>query len=162
MWSTRWSARPGLAASVAALEAGKRLALANKESLVMAGDHLMRLAAARPGARDHTGRQRTQRYLPVPRTAAAVEIDRIVITASGGPFRGFGRERLAQVTFAEPHHPTWTMGPKITVDSASLANKGLEVIEAHFLFGLGYDRISKCWSIRSRSCTGWRCCGMGR
>ncbi len=131
----------GLPPSVSALRAGKRLALANKESLVMAGMHLMRLAAGTPGAG----------IVPVDSEHSAIfqlleshgkALERIVITASGGPFRGCAREELERKTYADAlRHPTWSMGPKITVDSASLANKGLEVIEAHFLFGLGYDNI---------------------
>ncbi|MCE5273426.1 1-deoxy-D-xylulose-5-phosphate reductoisomerase [bacterium] len=131
----------GLPPSVAALKAGKRLALANKESLVMAGAHLMRLAAETPGAG----------IVPVDSEHSAIfqlleshgqALERIVITASGGPFRGCTREELERKTYSDAlRHPTWSMGPKITVDSASLANKGLEVIEAHFLFGLGYEAI---------------------
>jgi 1-deoxy-D-xylulose-5-phosphate reductoisomerase len=132
----------GLAPSLAALNAGKRLALANKESLVMAGGYLMELAARNPSAE----------IIPVDSEHSALFqliegqpdniLEKVIITASGGPFRGYGRERLEEVTFDDSqNHPTWSMGPKITVDSATLANKGLEVIEAHFLFGLGYDNI---------------------
>ncbi|HLA38758.1 MAG TPA: 1-deoxy-D-xylulose-5-phosphate reductoisomerase [Candidatus Glassbacteria bacterium] len=133
----------GLASSMAALEAGKRLALANKESLVMAGAHLMNLAVKVPGAQ----------ILPVDSEHSAIfqlieghrsggGLERVVITASGGPFRGRDRQELEKATFEDSlRHPTWSMGPKITVDSASLANKGLEVIEAHYLFGLEYDKI---------------------
>jgi len=131
----------GLPPSVAALKAGKRLALANKESLVMAGSHLMRLAAEVPGAS----------IVPVDSEHSAIfqlleshgqALERIVITASGGPFRGCAREELELKTYSDAlRHPTWSMGPKITVDSASLANKGLEVIEAHYLFGLDYEHI---------------------
>lgn len=131
----------GLPPSVAALESGKRLALANKESLVMAGSHLMRLASSVPGAE----------LIPVDSEHSAIfqlleshsqALEKIVITASGGPFRDCGRDELAGRTYDDAlRHPTWNMGPKITVDSASLANKGLEVIEAHFLFGLGYENI---------------------
>jgi 1-deoxy-D-xylulose-5-phosphate reductoisomerase len=129
----------GLEASVAALEAGKRLALANKESLVAGGE--VCLAAARRGG---------GQIVAVDSEHAALnqclagrdpsEVERIVITASGGPFRK--RLDLKNVTPSEAlRHPTWEMGPKITVDSATLMNKGLEVIEAHFLFGLGYEQI---------------------
>lgn len=133
----------GLAPSVAALKAGKRLALANKESLVMAGAHLIRLAGEKPGAE----------IIPVDSEHSALfqlidlhelrsALEKVIITASGGPFRGSDRARLEKVTFAESlNHPTWRMGPKITIDSASLANKGLEIIEAHFLFGLEYENI---------------------
>ncbi|MBW7996739.1 MAG: 1-deoxy-D-xylulose-5-phosphate reductoisomerase [Candidatus Glassbacteria bacterium] len=133
----------GLGPSVAALRAGKRLALANKESLVMAGEHLMKLAQETPGAE----------IIPIDSEHSALfqlieghkeggGLERVVITASGGPFRGLGRERLESVRYLDSlKHPTWAMGPKITVDSATLANKGLEVIEAHYLFALGYDQI---------------------
>lgn len=133
----------GLAPSVAALKAGKRLALANKESLVMAGAHLIRLAGEKPGAEiipvdsEHSALFQLI-DLHEPRSA----LEKVIITASGGPFRGSDRARLEKVTFAESlNHPTWRMGPKITIDSASLANKGLEIIEAHFLFGLEYENI---------------------
>jgi 1-deoxy-D-xylulose-5-phosphate reductoisomerase len=130
----------GLAASVAALEAGKTLALANKESLVAGGE--VCLAAARRGGGS---------IVPVDSEHAALgqclanlqraAIARIIITASGGPFRG--RADLSDVTPAEAlAHPTWSMGPKITVDSATLMNKGLEVIEAHHLYGFSYDDIA--------------------
>jgi 1-deoxy-D-xylulose-5-phosphate reductoisomerase len=131
----------GLPATLWALERGIDLALANKESLVAAGE-LALAAQARGGGR----------LLPVDsehsaafqclegRDAQAVES--LVLTASGGSFRGRSRDELAEVTPDDAlAHPTWNMGPKITVDSATLANKGLELIEAHFLFGLGYDRI---------------------
>jgi 1-deoxy-D-xylulose-5-phosphate reductoisomerase len=128
----------GLPATMWALECGVRLALANKESLVAAGD-LALAARARGGGR----------LLPVDSEHSALfqcaqlgDPESIVVTASGGPFRGRTRDELADVTPAEALvHPTWSMGPKITIDSATLANKGLEVIEAHFLFGLPYDRI---------------------
>ena len=131
----------GVEATLWTLERGIDLALANKESLVAAGE----LALA---ARERGG----GRILPVDsehsaafqclegRTAETVES--LVLTASGGPFRGWSRAELEAVTRADAlAHPTWRMGPKITVDSATLANKGLELIEAHFLFGLEYDRI---------------------
>ena len=131
----------GLDATLAALEAGKRVALANKETLVMAGD-LAAAAAARGGGE----------IVPVDSEHSAIlqcitgrprdEVRRIILTASGGPFRDWPADRLATVTVADAlHHPTWQMGRKITVDSATLANKALEVIEAHYLFGLPYDRI---------------------
>jgi 1-deoxy-D-xylulose-5-phosphate reductoisomerase len=128
----------GLPGTMWALEHGVTLALANKESLVAAGE----LALA---ARERGGGL----LIPVDsehsalfQCALAGKPDAIVLTASGGPFRGRTREELASITPAEAlAHPTWNMGPKITVDSATLANKGLEVIEAHFLFGLRYDRI---------------------
>jgi 1-deoxy-D-xylulose-5-phosphate reductoisomerase len=129
----------GLEASVTALEAGKRLALANKESLVAGGE--VCLAAARRGGGEIVAVDSEHAAL-----AQCLEgrepdqVKRIVITASGGPFRT--RTDLSDVTPDEAlAHPTWNMGPKITVDSATLMNKGLEVIEAHFLFDLAYDRI---------------------
>jgi 1-deoxy-D-xylulose-5-phosphate reductoisomerase len=131
----------GVHATLWALGNGVDLALANKESLVAAGD----LAVA---ARERGG----GRLLPVDSEHSAVfqclegrapeSVHSLVLTASGGPFRGRTRAELADVTIDEAlAHPTWAMGPKITVDSATLANKGLELIEAHFLFGLRYDRI---------------------
>jgi len=128
----------GLPGTMWALENGVTLALANKESLVAAGD--LALAARRRGG---------GALIPVDsehsalfQCALAGEPDAIVLTASGGPFRGRARDELVAVTPADAlAHPTWNMGAKITVDSATLANKGLEVIEAHFLFGLPYSRI---------------------
>jgi len=131
----------GLEATLAALHAGKRVALANKETLVMAGELVMR--AAREGGGE---------VVPVDSEHSAVlqciagrrpvELARLILTASGGPFRTWPQERVAAATIAEAlHHPTWKMGKKITVDSASLVNKALEVIEAHFLFGLGYEQV---------------------
>lgn len=130
----------GLEATLAALRAGKRVALANKESLVMAGELVA--AAAHEGGGE---------VVPVDSEHSAIlqclgargdVPSRIIITASGGPFRTWPGERLRAATVAEAlDHPTWRMGAKITVDSASLANKALEVIEAHFLFGLGYDAL---------------------
>jgi 1-deoxy-D-xylulose-5-phosphate reductoisomerase len=128
----------GLPATMWALEHGVTLALANKESLVAAGD----LALA---ARERGGGL----LIPVDsehsalfQCALAGEPESLVLTASGGPFRGRTRDELADVTAEQAlAHPTWSMGPKITIDSATLANKGLEVIEAHFLFGLPYERI---------------------
>jgi len=132
----------GLAPSVAALESGKRLALANKESLVMAGPYLMRLAAEIRGAEIIPVDSEHSALFQLIRNQPPQELNKIIITASGGAFRGYGRERLEKVTFSESlNHPTWSMGPKITVDSATLANKGLEVIEAHCLFGLDYENI---------------------
>ncbi len=131
----------GLRATLAALHAGKRVALANKESLVMAGELV--LAAARDGGGE---------IVPVDSEHSAVlqcltdrgmaDVARLILTASGGPFREWPSERLRQATVADALvHPTWDMGRKITVDSATLANKALEVIEAHYLFGVGYDCI---------------------
>jgi 1-deoxy-D-xylulose-5-phosphate reductoisomerase len=131
----------GIRATLWALERGVALALANKESLVAAGE-LATAARARGGGA----------LLPVDSEHSATfqclegrdaeQVHSLVITASGGPFRGRTRAELADVTVDEAlAHPTWAMGPKITVDSATLANKGLEVIEAHVLFGVPYDRI---------------------
>lgn len=132
----------GLPVTLGALNAGKRLALANKESLIAAGD-VVAAARATPGAE----------LVPVDSEHCAVHmclrandnpdrIGRIVLTASGGPFRGRTRDDLTRVTVEDAlAHPTWSMGPKITVDSSTLMNKGLEVIEAHELFGVSYDQI---------------------
>jgi 1-deoxy-D-xylulose-5-phosphate reductoisomerase len=131
----------GLDATLAALEAGKRVALANKETLVMAGD--LAAAAAKRGGGE---------IVPVDSEHSAIlqcvtgrrpeEVRRVILTASGGPFRDWPAERLARATVQDALlHPTWRMGRKITVDSATLANKALEVIEAHYLFDLPYDRI---------------------
>jgi 1-deoxy-D-xylulose-5-phosphate reductoisomerase len=128
----------GLPATIWALEHGVTLALANKESLVAAGD----LALA---ARERGGGL----LIPVDSEHSALfqcaqlgEPESLVLTASGGPFRGRTRDELADVTAEQAlAHPTWSMGAKITIDSATLANKGLEVIEAHFLFAMPYDRI---------------------
>ena len=131
----------GLLATLWALERGVDLALANKESLVAAGE--LALEAQRRGG---------GRLIPVDSEHSAAfqclegrgseQVDSLVLTASGGPFRLRSRDELTDVTPAEAlAHPTWNMGPKITIDSATLANKGLELIEAHSLFGLPYDRI---------------------
>ncbi|MFN9213151.1 MAG: 1-deoxy-D-xylulose-5-phosphate reductoisomerase [Gemmatimonadota bacterium] len=131
----------GLDATLAALGAGKRVALANKESLVVGGGLV--LEAARRGGGE---------LVPVDSEHSAIlqclagrpghEVRRLILTASGGPFRAWPAERIADARLEDAlKHPTWTMGRKITVDSATLANKALEVIEAHVLFGLPYDRI---------------------
>ncbi|HEX9848727.1 MAG TPA: 1-deoxy-D-xylulose-5-phosphate reductoisomerase [Acidimicrobiia bacterium] len=132
----------GLRATVAALEAGNRVALANKESLV-AGGHVVRAALERHGGE----------LLPVDSEHSALyqclvgesidDVSRLILTASGGPFRGRTRDSLLGVTPEEAlRHPTWDMGPRITIDSATMFNKGLEIIEAHYLFGVSYDRIA--------------------
>lgn len=129
----------GLRPTLAALEAGNTLALANKESLVMGGPLV--LERAKPG-----------QIVPVDSEHSALaqclaagraeDVRKLVLTASGGPFRGRTRADLAAVTVEEAlNHPTWDMGPVITINSATLVNKGLEVIEAHLLFGIPYDRI---------------------
>ncbi|MDI7250927.1 MAG: 1-deoxy-D-xylulose-5-phosphate reductoisomerase [Actinomycetota bacterium] len=130
----------GLPPTLAALGAGKRLALANKESMVAGGELVLQALReggeivpvdSEHGAVFHCLRGEEMRF-----------VEGVVLTASGGPFRGRRRDELASVTVREAlAHPTWSMGRKITVDSATLMNKGLEVIEAHFLFGLPYSRI---------------------
>ena len=132
----------GLPVTLATLEAGRRLGLANKESLIAAGPIVQRVRAT-PGAE----------LLPVDSEHCAIHqclrsndvderVSRIVLTASGGPFRGRSLGDLSNVTLEEAlAHPTWAMGPKVTVDSSTLMNKGLEVIEAHELFGADYDAI---------------------
>ena len=132
----------GLPVTLAALEAGRRLALANKESLIAAGP-LVQRARATAGAElvpvdsEHCAIHQCLRANDVPERVGS-----IVLTASGGPFRGRSAAELAEVTVADAlAHPTWDMGPKITVDSSTLMNKGLEVIEANELFGVGFDRI---------------------
>jgi 1-deoxy-D-xylulose-5-phosphate reductoisomerase len=129
----------GLAPTLAALRAGRRLALANKESLV-AGGPLVRALAA-PGQLTPVDSEHSA-LAQCLRSGAAREVRRLVLTASGGPFRGRSRADLAEVTPAQAlAHPTWDMGPVVTINSATLVNKGLEVIEAHELFRIGYDAI---------------------
>jgi 1-deoxy-D-xylulose-5-phosphate reductoisomerase len=131
----------GLRATLAALGQGKRVALANKESLVMGGD-LVTEAARLGGGELVPVDSEHSAILQCIAGRPASEVRRLVLTASGGPFRSWSKERLAGATLADAlQHPTWQMGRKITVDSATLANKALEVIEAHFLFGVPYDRI---------------------
>lgn len=131
----------GLVPTLAAIRAGRAIALANKETLVMAGPLMTRAA-----------RDRGVRLLPVDSEhsaifqcldgAAPAEVRRLVLTASGGPFRGWSREALETVGVEQAlRHPTWRMGAKITIDSATLMNKGLELIEAHWLFGIPFERI---------------------
>jgi 1-deoxy-D-xylulose-5-phosphate reductoisomerase len=131
----------GLEATLAALEQGKRVALANKETLVMAGQ-LVAEASARGGGEVVPVDSEHSAILQCVSGRPGVEVRRVILTASGGPFREWSASEVADATVAEAlQHPTWQMGRKITVDSATLANKALEVIEAHFLFGLAYDRI---------------------
>ncbi|HQQ82348.1 MAG TPA: 1-deoxy-D-xylulose-5-phosphate reductoisomerase [Cyclobacteriaceae bacterium] len=131
----------GLKPTIRAIESGKTIALANKETLVVAGDLITRIA-----------REKGVNILPVDSEHSAIfqclvgefhnRIEKIILTASGGPFRGKKRTDLAQVTRAQAlKHPNWTMGAKVTIDSASLMNKGLEVIEAKWLFGLRPDQV---------------------
>lgn len=134
------SGKAGLRPTLAALRAGKDIALANKESLVSAGE-IINNEARKSGAR----------ILPVDSEHSAVwqclsgedqAAARIILTASGGPFRQYSAEQLAEVTVAQAlRHPSWQMGQKVTIDSATLMNKGLEVIEAHWLFSMPFDRI---------------------
>ena len=131
----------GLSPTISAIKAHKKICLANKETLVVAGELICRLAAE-----NHSP------ILPVDSEHSAIfqsivgegdnEIEKILLTASGGPFRTFSKEQLAKVTKADAlHHPTWEMGAKITIDSASMMNKGFEVIEAKCLFGVDVDKI---------------------
>jgi len=131
----------GLQPSLAALQAGKHLALANKETLVVAGQLMM-----------ETARQKGLSVLPIDSEHSALfqcfqgqpmeSVAKVILTASGGPFRQTPREQLSQLTAAQAlKHPTWNMGAKITIDSASMMNKGFEVLEAHHLFGLSLDQV---------------------
>ena len=131
----------GLPATLAALTLGRRVALANKETLVVAGEIVMDTARRHGGV-----------VLPVDSEHSAIlqclggrptsEVRRMILTASGGPFRSWSTEQIDTATLADAlQHPTWSMGSKITVDSATLANKALEVIEAHHLFGMSYDAL---------------------
>ena len=131
----------GLAPTLAVLQSGKTLALANKESLVVGGELVTDLIKGEP-----------ERLLPVDSEHAALamamrgerreDVKRVVLTGSGGPFRGWTRNELSRASVKEAlQHPVWSMGPKITIDSATLMNKGLEVIEAHYLFDLEYSSI---------------------
>ena len=147
----------GLRASYETLAAGKVLALANKESLVVGGDLIMPLAARLDERRRAEGLAPAHgpagALMPIDSEHGAIyqcligeakrEVSRLWVTASGGPFRGRTRDELEDVTAAAAlKHPTWSMGAKITIDSSTLMNKGLEVIEAHHLFAMPYDRIS--------------------
>jgi len=129
----------GLRPTLAALEAGNVLALANKESLIMGGSVVT--AAAKPGQIVPVDSEHSA-LAQCLRGGRADEVRRLVLTASGGPFRGRSRAELADVTVADAlAHPTWDMGPVVTINSATLVNKGLEVIEAHLLFDIPFDRI---------------------
>ncbi len=129
----------GLAPTLAALHAGRRLALANKESLVAGGPLVRRIA--KPGQITPVDSEHSA-LAQCLLSGAAKEVRRLVLTASGGAFRGRRREELADVTVEEAlKHPTWDMGPVVTINSATLVNKALEVIEAHELFGVSYDDI---------------------
>src|SRR6478735_4582277 len=129
----------GLRPTLAALDAGNTLALANKESLIVGGPLVV--DRAKPGQIVPVDSEHSA-IAQCLRGGAADEVRRLVLTASGGPFRGRTREELAGVTPEQAmDHPTWDMGPVITINSATLVNKGLEVIEAHLLFGIPFDRI---------------------
>ena len=134
--------KDGLLPTLAVIDSGARLALANKESLVVAGEIVTRRA-----------KERGVEILPVDSEHSAIfqslrggtekEVKRLIITASGGPFRGKKRSELENVTLAQClNHPNWSMGQKVTLDSSTLANKGLEVMEAHWLFDMPYDKIA--------------------
>ncbi|MCL1853321.1 MAG: 1-deoxy-D-xylulose-5-phosphate reductoisomerase [Peptococcaceae bacterium] len=139
----------GLEPTLAALQAGKLVALANKETLVAGGDLVMACARARPGSlvpidSEHSAIWQCLRGAPGDAAASCDtgDVERLILTASGGPFRTWGADRLAAVKPADAlRHPNWLMGPKITVDSATLMNKGLEVIEAHHLYDMPYEAI---------------------
>ena len=129
----------GLQATLAALDAGRVLALANKESLIVGGPLVT--SRAKPGQIVPVDSEHST-IAQCLRAGRDSEVLRLVLTASGGPFRGWSRDRLADVTPQQAlAHPTWNMGPLVTINSATLVNKGLEVIEAHLLFGFGLDRI---------------------
>jgi 1-deoxy-D-xylulose 5-phosphate reductoisomerase len=129
----------GLRATLAALDAGRTLALANKESLIIGGSLVT--SRAKPGQIVPVDSEHST-IAQCLRAGRASEVRRLVLTASGGPFRGWPREKLAGVTPRQAlAHPTWNMGPLVTINSATLVNKGLEVIEAYLLFGFGLDRI---------------------
>jgi 1-deoxy-D-xylulose-5-phosphate reductoisomerase len=131
----------GIHATLWALEHGVDLALANKESLV-AGGELALAAMTRGGGRILPVDSEHSALFQCLEGREAEQVHSLVLTGSGGPFRGRSRDELAAVTVEQAlAHPTWRMGPKITIDSATLANKGLELIEAHFLFGIPYERI---------------------
>jgi 1-deoxy-D-xylulose-5-phosphate reductoisomerase len=130
----------GLDATLAALRAGKRVALANKETLVMAGDLVSQAACAGGGELVPVDSEHSAVLQCV--TGRDASLGRLILTCSGGPFREWPAERVRTATVEEAlRHPTWRMGSKITVDSATLANKALELIEAHHLFGLSYDAL---------------------
>lgn len=132
----------GLPVTLAALEAGKRLGLANKESLIAAAPVVQRARATAGAAIIPVDSEHCAVHQCLRANDRAEAVSEIVLTASGGPFRGRSRAELEEVGIADAlAHPTWQMGPKITIDSSTLMNKGLEVIEAHELFGIAYDQI---------------------
>jgi 1-deoxy-D-xylulose-5-phosphate reductoisomerase len=129
----------GLAPTIAALKTGKSLALANKESLIVGGQLVKDLASSGqivPVDSEHSA------IAQCLRSGSASEVRKLILTASGGPFRGFTKKQLSEVTPAQAlAHPTWVMGQVVTTNSASMVNKGLEIIEAHLLFDISFDRI---------------------
>ena len=132
----------GLPITIAALKAGKRLGLANKESLIAAGPLIQNFRSIEGAELIPVDSEHCAIHQCLGLNATQKDIKNIVLTASGGPFRGFSAERLRSVSIEDAlSHPTWDMGPKITVDSSTLMNKGLEVIEAHELFGIPYENI---------------------
>ena len=132
----------GLPITISALKAGKRLGLANKESLIAAGPLIQNFRSIEGAELIPVDSEHCAIHQCLGLNATQKDIKNIVLTASGGPFRGFSAERLRSVSIeAALSHPTWDMGPKITVDSSTLMNKGLEVIEAHELFGIPYENI---------------------
>ncbi|MGH2514624.1 MAG: 1-deoxy-D-xylulose-5-phosphate reductoisomerase [Ktedonobacterales bacterium] len=138
---TATSGLVGVEPTLAAIRAGKTIALANKETLVMAG-HLVLPAARRAGIEILPVDSEHSALWQCLRGERASEVRRLLITASGGPFRTMPSEQMAHVTVEQAlAHPTWRMGPKITIDSATLMNKGLEVIEAHWLYDMPYEKI---------------------
>lgn len=131
----------GLRPTMAAIKCGKNIALANKETLVAAGSLVMEAVAEHKVSLTPVDSEHSAIFQAL-RGGRENEVKRLIITASGGPFRGKKRSELADVTLAQClHHPNWSMGKKITVDSSTLANKGLEVIEAHWLFNMPYEKI---------------------
>ena len=132
----------GLPITIAALQAGKRLGLANKESLIAAGPLIQKFRSTEGAELIPVDSEHCAIHQCLGLNTTQEDIKNIVLTASGGPFRGFSSERLRSVSIEDAlSHPTWDMGPKITVDSSTLMNKGLEVIEAHELFEVPYENI---------------------
>ena len=132
----------GLPITISALKAGKRLGLANKESLIAAGPLIQKFRSIEGAELIPVDSEHCAIHQCLGLNTTQEDIKNIVLTASGGPFRGFSSERLRSVSIEDAlSHPTWDMGPKITVDSSTLMNKGLEVIEAHELFGVPYENI---------------------
>ena len=131
----------GLRPTLAAIECGKNIALANKETLVAAGSLVMAAVRKHGVSLTPVDSEHSAIFQSL-RGGAEKEVKRLIVTASGGPFRGKKRSELENVTLAQClKHPNWSMGPKVTLDSSTLANKGLEVMEAHWLFDMPYDKI---------------------